>query len=94
LSKHQSEIINYQRRQQAGKPIGSGRVEKAVDARRGASSEEKGDELDGKRKPSVGYTQGCRIEWSVGSNFWDEDPCSISITPNFTGRYFSNLLSM
>lgn len=28
LAKHQSEIINYQRRQQAGKPIGSGRVEK------------------------------------------------------------------
>ncbi len=31
LSKHQLEIINYQRRQQAGKAIGSGRVEKAVD---------------------------------------------------------------
>jgi hypothetical protein len=31
LEKHQSEIINYERRRQAGKSIGSGRVEKAVD---------------------------------------------------------------
>ena len=56
LSKHQSKIINYQRRHQAGKPIGSGRVEKAVDARRGASSSEEGDELDSKSQPSFGCT--------------------------------------
>ena len=31
LEKHASEIIDYGRRQQAGKPIGSGRMEKAVD---------------------------------------------------------------
>ena len=31
LDKHTSEIIDYQRRQQAGKPIGSGRMEKGVD---------------------------------------------------------------
>src|SRR5262249_19182240 len=31
LVKHQSEIINYERRQLAGKTIGSGRMEKGVD---------------------------------------------------------------
>ena len=31
LDKHAGEIINYERRQQAGKPIGSGRMEKCVD---------------------------------------------------------------
>lgn len=31
LQKHQPEIINYERRQQASKSIGSGRMEKAVD---------------------------------------------------------------
>ena len=31
LGKHRSEIIDYQRRQEAGKPIGSGRMEKGVD---------------------------------------------------------------
>lgn len=31
LQKHETEIIDYGRRQKAGKPIGSGRMEKAVD---------------------------------------------------------------
>ena len=31
LDKHASEIIDYQRRQQVGKPIGSGRMEKGID---------------------------------------------------------------
>jgi len=31
LTKHKREIINYQARQEAGKPIGSGRMEKGVD---------------------------------------------------------------
>jgi hypothetical protein len=31
LTKHKPEIINYQARQEAGKPIGSGRMEKGVD---------------------------------------------------------------
>ena len=31
LTKHKTEIINYQARQDAGKPIGSGRMEKGVD---------------------------------------------------------------
>jgi len=31
LEKHQHEIINYKRRSQAGKTIGSGRVDKGVD---------------------------------------------------------------
>ena len=31
MSKHELEIIDYERRQKAGKSIGSGRMEKAVD---------------------------------------------------------------
>lgn len=31
LTKHKTEIINYQARKEAGKPIGSGRIEKGVD---------------------------------------------------------------
>lgn len=31
LTKHKTEIINYQERQEAGKPLGSGRMEKGVD---------------------------------------------------------------
>jgi len=42
LSKHQTEIINYQRRQKTGKPIGSGRVEKAVDLVVGHRQKKKG----------------------------------------------------
>lgn len=42
LSKHQSEIINYQCRQQAEKPIGSGRVGKAVDLVVGHRQKKKG----------------------------------------------------
>ncbi len=30
-AKHEEEIIDYERRQQAGRPIGSGRMEKCVD---------------------------------------------------------------
>lgn len=42
LEKHQSEIINYERRAQVGKSIGSGRVEKAVDQVIGERQKHKG----------------------------------------------------
>ncbi len=42
LTKHQHEIIHYERRQKAGKPIGSGRVEKAVDQVIGHRQKHKG----------------------------------------------------
>ena len=42
LSKHRGEIINYERRQQAGKPIGSGRMEKGVDLVIGHRQKHKG----------------------------------------------------
>jgi len=42
LAKHQHEIIDYERRQKAGKPIGSGRVEKAVDQVIGYRQKHKG----------------------------------------------------
>ncbi len=42
LSKHESEMIDYERRQKAGKSIGSGRVEKAVDLVIGYRQKRKG----------------------------------------------------
>ena len=42
LEKHQPEIINYKRRSQAGKTIGSGRVEKGVDLTVGSRQKNKG----------------------------------------------------
>jgi hypothetical protein len=42
LTKHQSEIINYDLRRQSGKCIGSGRVEKAVDLVIGHRQKHKG----------------------------------------------------
>lgn len=42
LTKHQSEIIDYERRKLAGKTIGSGRVEKGVDQAIGTRQKKKG----------------------------------------------------
>ena len=42
LEKHRCEIIDYGRRQKAGKPIGSGRMEKAVDQAIGHRQKRKG----------------------------------------------------
>jgi len=42
LTKHREEIIDYERRQAAGKPIGSGRMEKAVDLAIGHRQKRKG----------------------------------------------------
>jgi DNA-binding Xre family transcriptional regulator len=42
LEKHQTEIIDYERRQRAGKPIGSGRMEKGVDQVIGLRQKKKG----------------------------------------------------
>jgi hypothetical protein len=42
LEKHKLEIINYDKRKKAGKTIGSGRVEKAVDQVIGARQKKKG----------------------------------------------------
>jgi hypothetical protein len=42
VEKHQHEIVDYERRRQAGKAIGSGRVEKAVDQVIGSRQKRKG----------------------------------------------------
>lgn len=42
VEKHEAEIIDYERRQKAGKPIGSGRMEKGVDQVIGARQKSKG----------------------------------------------------
>ncbi|MBV9385324.1 MAG: hypothetical protein JOZ78_02735, partial [Chroococcidiopsidaceae cyanobacterium CP_BM_ER_R8_30] len=45
LSKHQAEIIDYNRRSRAGKTIGSGQVEKGVDLTVGSRCETLRNEL-------------------------------------------------
>jgi hypothetical protein len=42
MEKHDGEIVDYARRQQAGKPIGSGRMEKGVDQVIGSRQKKKG----------------------------------------------------
>jgi hypothetical protein len=42
LEKHQTEIIDYQRRTEAGKPIGSGRIENTVNQVIGSRQKKKG----------------------------------------------------
>ena len=42
IEKHKAEIIDYRRRQQAGKAIGSGRIEKGCDQVIGHRQEKKG----------------------------------------------------
>ena len=42
LTKHKAEIIDYERRQNAGKPIGSGRMEKGVDPVIGQRQKDRG----------------------------------------------------
>ena len=42
LERHASEIVDYERRAKAGKPIGSGRMEKAVDRAVGMRQKKKG----------------------------------------------------
>jgi hypothetical protein len=42
LTKHKTEIINYQARQEAGKPIGSGRMAKGVEQVIGRRQKDKG----------------------------------------------------
>ncbi len=50
ITKHESEIINYELRRQAGKTIGSGRMEKGVDARYWSSTKTQRYELEFPRK--------------------------------------------
>lgn len=54
LEKHQEEIIDYGRRQQAGKPIGSGRVEKGVDQAIGVRQKKKGMSWSRKGSKALG----------------------------------------
>ena len=50
ITKHESEIINYELRRQTGKTIGSGRMEKRVDERDWSSPKTQRYELEFSRK--------------------------------------------
>ena len=69
LSKHQSEIINYQRRQQAGKPIGSGRVEKAVDLVVGRRQKKKGMSWTAKGSQALAMLKVAELNGQWGAVF-------------------------
>lgn len=69
LSKHQSEIINYQRRQKAGKPIGSGRVEKAVDLVVGHRQKKKGMSWSAKGSQALAVLRVAELNRQWGAIF-------------------------
>ncbi len=69
FSKHQSEIINYQRRQQAGKPIGSGRVEKAVDLVVGHRQKKKGMSWTAKGSQALAVLKVAELNGQWGAVF-------------------------
>lgn len=54
LEKHSHEIIDYERRQRAGKSIGSGRMEKGVDQAIGYRQKKKGMSWSGKGSKALG----------------------------------------
>lgn len=54
LEKHNQEIIDYERRQQAGKTIGSGRMEKGVDQAVGYRQKKKGMSWSGTGSKALG----------------------------------------
>jgi len=74
LSKHQSEIINYQRRQQAGKPIGSGRVEKAVDLVVGHRQKKKGMSWTAKGSQALAVLKVAELNGQWGAVFGTKTP--------------------
>ena len=69
LEKHQLEIINYERRTQVGKSIGSGRVEKAVDQVIGERQKHKGKSWRPQGSRALGLLKVLELnrQWS---NFW------------------------
>jgi hypothetical protein len=73
LENHASEIIDYERRAKAGKPIGSGRMEKAVDQTVGPRQKKKGMSWSetGSRALSLLKVVELNGEWK---RLWDTAP--------------------
>ena len=67
IEKHQAEIINYKRRQQAGKVIGSGRIEKGCDQVIGHRQKKKGMSWSERGSKSLGILKVAEI-----NNKWRE----------------------
>ncbi len=65
LDKHTAEIIDYERRQQAGKVIGSGRMEKGVDQVIGWRQKHKGMSWSVADSQALGILKSCELnqEW-------------------------------
>jgi hypothetical protein len=74
LSKHQSEIINYQRRQQVGKAIGSDRVEKAVDLVVGHRQKKKGMSWAAKGSQALAVLKAAELNGQWRSVFGTKTP--------------------
>jgi len=70
LTRHAAEIIDYERRQKAGKPIGSGRVEKSVDQTAGNRQKRKGMSWSPSGSRALAHFKcvECNGEWD---DFWD-----------------------
>jgi hypothetical protein len=69
LTRHAVEIIDYERRQEAGKPIGSGRVEKSVDQTVGNRQKRKGMSWSPTGSRALAHLKcvECNDEWD---DFW------------------------
>ena len=67
IEKHQPEIIDYQRRQQAGKVIGSGRIEKGCDQVIGHRQKKKGMSWSEVGSKSLGILKVAEL-----NNKWQE----------------------
>ncbi len=62
LEKHQAEIINYDARRKIGKPIGSGRMEKAVDQVIGKPQKRKGMSWRPQGSRALALLKGARTQ--------------------------------
>ena len=79
LTKHAHEIIDYARRQQAGKPIGSGRMEKGVDCVVGMRQKDRGMSWS----KSGSYALAMLTAYAAnghGDHLWNPVPDHISAT--------------
>src|SRR5919199_492532 len=88
LEKHQAEIIDYGRRQRAGKPIGSGRMEKGVDQVIGARQKHKGMSWSPTGSKALGILKVVELNQQWEQLWFPQQVAALLqiITDNFTGR--------
>ena len=75
LAKHESEIIDYERRKECGKAIGSGRIEKCVDQVIGARQKHKGMSWSKSGSQALGILKTCEMngDWE---RLWFSPPAA------------------